>query len=129
MCSSAARGSTSTTAAVKLCVPGFVSVCALCMRFLCQVSSLCLDRPGQPRLPVEHAAAKYTHISKCSTTTDRVLLGWRGAGNRSKGEVRERQRGVHTGKQKKKEAGGRQRTRKIETLGQRESGWQQTHPL
>lgn len=72
----------------------------VCVHALPLPSFLSLFRPARSvRLPAEHAAAKYTHISKQSTTTDRALSGQRGAGNRSKGEVRERQRGVHMGKQ------------------------------
>lgn len=96
MCLSAAWGSRSLAAAVELCVPGFVCVHAFPLP-----SFLSLFRPAwSVRLPAEHAGAKYTHISKHSTTTDRVLSGQRKAGNRSKeGKT---QRGVHSGKEKKR---------------------------
>lgn len=74
-----------TAVAVKLRVPAFV-----CAHEFPLPNFLSLFRPARPvRLPAELAVAKYTHISKQSTTTDRVLLGQRGAGKRSKGEVRE----------------------------------------
>lgn len=95
---SAAPGSQSTDTAPKRCVPGF-----LCVHALPLPSFLSLFRPVRSVwLPAEHAAAKYTHISKQGPTTDRELSGQRGAGNRSKGEFRERQSGVHTGKQKER---------------------------
>ena len=90
----------STASALKLCVPGFVCVClcmcacvCLCVHGLPLPSFLSLFRPARSVwLPTEHIAAKYTHISKHSTTTDRVLVGQRGAGNSSKGEFRETNR-------------------------------------
>ncbi len=50
-----------------------VCVC-VCVHVLPLPSFLSLFRPARSvRLPAEHSAAKYTHISKHSTTTDRVL--------------------------------------------------------
>lgn len=112
---SAAAGSECTATALKLHVPGF-----FCVYVLPLPSFLSLFRPVRSvRLPAEHAAAKYTHISKHSKTTDRqgALRGQRCAGNRSKGEIRERQRGVYTGNKRKI-------GRAIENPGHGEVEWQ-----